>query len=280
MIDLLHHVGIVVRDADAALAFYRDVIGFPVVADSVLDDQGVRAILLAVGENELEILSPTDGDTGVARFLESRGETLHHLCFRTDDIVAELARLEAAGVELVDREPRSGLAGQVAFLHPRAMRGVLVELAQPPADAHRRDAKGFDRVAVRALDFDAAATLWHEVVGLSVARRFDVDVAGVVIGQMPIGRCLVELIAPSRADAPFAREIERSGEGAMPAIALEVADVDAEVARLRGLGVELDDAGPGMMPGTRSATISAEQAFGVAVQLATHERGDRGTGAR
>ncbi len=280
MIDLLHHVGIVVRDADAALTFYRDVVGFPVVADSVLEDQGVRAILLAVGENELEILSPTEDDTGVARFLESHGETLHHLCFRTDDIAAELAELDAAGVELVDQEPRAGLAGQVAFLHPRAMRGVLVELAQPPAGAHRRDAKGFDRVAVRALDFDAAAALWRDVVGLSVARRFDVDVAGVVIGQMPIGRCLLELIAPSRPDAPFASDVERDGEGAMPAFALEVADVDAEVARLRAAGVELDDAGPGMMPGTRSATISAEQAFGVSVQLATYEQGGRGTGAR
>lgn len=279
MIDLLHHVGIVVRDADAALAFYRDVVGFPVVADSVLDDQGVRAILLAVGENELEILSPTRNDTGVARFLESRGETLHHLCFSTDDIVSELARLDASGVELVDRRPREGLAGQVAFLHPRAMRGVLVELAQPPAGAHRRHAKGFDRVAVRTRDFDETAALWFDVVGLAVEHRLEVAVGGMVIGQMPVGRCRIELIAPASPDTAFAAELERSGEGTMSELALEVADVDVEVARLRAAGVDLDDAAPAMTPGMRIATIPAGRAFGVAVRFTAYDRGDPGTEA-
>ena len=279
MIDLLHHVGVVVSDADAALAFYRDIVGLPVVADSVLDDQGVRAILLAAGENELEILSPTRHDTGVARFLESRGETLHHLCFRTDDIAGEIARLDAAGVELVDREPREGLAGRVAFLHPRAMRGVLVELAQPPLGAHEREAKGFDRIAVRTRDLDEAAALWRDVLGLEVARRVEVEGAGMVIGEMPIGRCRIDLIAPSRPDAPFAAEIERLGEGALPAFALEVADVDQERARLRAAGVVIDDTGPAMMPGVRIATIPAERAFGVAVQLTAYDRPDVGTEA-
>lgn len=277
MIDLLHHVGIVVNDADRALSFYRDVVGLPVVADSVLDDQGVRAILLAVGENELEILSPTRSDTGVARFLESRGETLHHLCFRTDDIAREIARLDEAGVELVDREPREGLAGRVAFLHPRAMRGVLVELAEPPPGGEERDQKGFDHLSVRARDLDEAALLWREVLGLGVARRVEVEEAGMVVGQVPVGRCRIDLVAPSRPDAPYARELERLGEGAEPRVALEVEDLPGEAARLRAAGVALDDAVPAATPGSRVAAIPAERAFGVAVELTAYDRPGPGT---
>ena len=277
MIDLLHHVGIVVNDADRALSFYRDVVGLPVVADSVLDDQGVRAILLAVGENELEILSPTREDTGVARFLEIRGETLHHLCFRTDDIAREIARLDEAGVELVDREPREGLAGRVAFLHPRAMRGVLVELAEPPAGGEERDQKGFDHLSVRTRDLDEAALLWREVLGLGVARRVEVEEAGMVVGQVPVGRCRIDLVAPSRPDAPYARELDRLGEGAEPRVALEVGDLAAEAARLRVAGVALDDAARAVTPGARVVAIPAERAFGVAVELTAYDRPAPGT---
>ena len=106
MIDRVHHVGVVVRDADAALGFYRDVMCLEVTVDRVMDEQGVRGVLLALGENEIELLQPTQADTGVARFLESRGETLHHICFNSDDVRAELARMKALGVELIDEQPR------------------------------------------------------------------------------------------------------------------------------------------------------------------------------
>src|SRR3546814_10135836 len=91
---------------------------------------------------EIELLEPTRDDTGVARFLESRGETLHHICFNTDDIEGELARLKGLEVDLIDETPRDGLAGKVAFIHPKAMHGVLIELAMPPAGAHVSPAIG------------------------------------------------------------------------------------------------------------------------------------------
>ena len=97
LIDLLHHLGIVLPDADAALGFYRDVMGLEVAKDEVIEEQGVRGVLLPLGENEVELLQPVREDTGVARFLESRGPTLHHLCLRTDDIEAELSRLRGIG---------------------------------------------------------------------------------------------------------------------------------------------------------------------------------------
>jgi methylmalonyl-CoA/ethylmalonyl-CoA epimerase len=127
----IHHVSVVVRDMEEAFVFYRDILGLPLSKITVVEDQGVKAALLPVGEAEIELLEPIKPESGVARFLERRGEGLHHVCLETDDIEGELARLKDEGVELIDQEPRSGLAGQVCFLHPRALHGMLVELAQP-----------------------------------------------------------------------------------------------------------------------------------------------------
>jgi len=131
MIEKVHHVGIAVRDLEAALRFYRDVLGLPVHKQAVVEEQGVKAALLTIGGGEIELLEPTGPDTPVGRFIARRGEGLHHVCFQTDDVARELEGLKAKGVELVDQQPRRGLAGLICFLHPRAHHGVLVELAQP-----------------------------------------------------------------------------------------------------------------------------------------------------
>ena len=131
----IHHVGIVVERLALAYRFWRDALGLPLVREAELPDQGVRAALLAAGESEIELLEPIRADTGVARFLEKRGEGLHHLCFEAADVDAALASLRARNVALLDERPRPGLAGRIAFLHPRACHGVLVELATPPPEA-------------------------------------------------------------------------------------------------------------------------------------------------
>jgi methylmalonyl-CoA/ethylmalonyl-CoA epimerase len=127
----IHHVGIVVNRLDEAYRFYRDTLGLPLRKEATLADQGVRAALLSAGESEIELLEPLTADSGVGRFLDRRGEGLHHLCFDTPDIDGALGDLERRGVPLVDARPRAGLAGRIAFLHPRACAGVLVELATP-----------------------------------------------------------------------------------------------------------------------------------------------------
>jgi len=124
----IHHTGIVVRSLDEAYTFYRDALGMRVVKEAVIADQGVRAALLDLGNSLLELLQPIEPDTGIARFLENRGEGLHHVCLEVQDIRAALADLKAKDVPLVDEEPREGLTGTIAFLHPSALHGVLVEL--------------------------------------------------------------------------------------------------------------------------------------------------------
>jgi methylmalonyl-CoA epimerase len=133
----VHHVGVVVRSIDQALALYRDTLALPVLKEETIEDQGVRAALLDLSNSFLELLEPTVPDTGIARYLERRGEGLHHVCLEVDDIHAALADLKPNGVPLVDETPRDGLTGTIAFLHPTALRGVLVELVHGPT-AFRR----------------------------------------------------------------------------------------------------------------------------------------------
>ena len=128
----LHHVAVVVRDLDAALAFYRDRLGLPLELVLPIESDGVRIAFLPVGESKVELVEPTDASTGVARFLESKGEGFHHVCFEVDDLAAELERLALEGIELIDRAPRRGAEGPVAFIHPRSGHGVLVELIEAP----------------------------------------------------------------------------------------------------------------------------------------------------
>jgi methylmalonyl-CoA/ethylmalonyl-CoA epimerase len=137
---IIDHVAVVVRSIDEALPRYRELFGLE-SSDGVrpVAAQGVRICFLPTGPApaaRLELIEPTGPNSGVARFLDSRGEGLHHVCFGTTTLVQELARLESAGAELVDHVPRPGAEGSVAFIHPRTLNGVLWELLErgPPED--------------------------------------------------------------------------------------------------------------------------------------------------
>jgi methylmalonyl-CoA epimerase len=131
MLKRIHHVGIVVRSLEEAYRFYRDDLGLHVHKTAEVRDQGVRAALLSVGHSEIELLEPIDRNGTVARFLEKRGEGMHHVCFETDDVARELAAAKQAGIPLIDEVPRLGLAGKICFLHPKGTAGVLIEYAEP-----------------------------------------------------------------------------------------------------------------------------------------------------
>ena len=125
----IHHIGHVVRDLDAAIARYEATFGLPVTIREVLPDQGVEAVALAAGSSMIELIQPVDPDGAVARFLERRGEGLHHIAYEVPDVAIALRDLAAQGVGLIDHEPRRGLGGHmIGFLHPRSTGGVLTEL--------------------------------------------------------------------------------------------------------------------------------------------------------
>lgn len=129
-VERIDHTAIVVRDLDEAIARYRSLLGIEPGARGVVEDQHIALAFLSIGDTQLELIQPTDEDSGVARFLARRGESLHHIAVRVPDIRAALAKLTDQGVELIDREPRPGFHGQIAFVHPRALDGVLLELVE------------------------------------------------------------------------------------------------------------------------------------------------------
>lgn len=129
-VSYIDHVGVAVKDINAALKFFQEVFGAPPAEIESLQDQGVRATLIQVGQTRLELLEPLSDDSPVGRFVERRGEGLHHLALNVPGLAATLIKLEEHGVDLVDREPREGLSGMIAFLHPRSTFGILTELVE------------------------------------------------------------------------------------------------------------------------------------------------------
>jgi methylmalonyl-CoA epimerase len=131
IVEGLAHVGIAVRSLDEAIPRWTRSLGFRHVDTIVLESMGLRIAFLEAGGTEIELLEPTRPDSTVAKFLEKRGEGIHHLSFHVRDIEAALARAAAAGLELIDRTPREGSHGtKIAFVHPRSLGGVLVEFCE------------------------------------------------------------------------------------------------------------------------------------------------------
>ena len=133
MFKRLDHVGIVVNNIDESLKTYCDVLGMKLLERREAPEQLVEAAFLAGGNSTLELIAPTDETSGTARFLQNRGEGVHHVCYEVDDIAAALEELRSQGVRLVDETPRQGLHGLVAFVHPKATHGMMIELLQKAA---------------------------------------------------------------------------------------------------------------------------------------------------
>ena len=133
MLNRIYHLGYAVEDIEAASIFYEENFGAVPGEPEVVEDQGIVATMLRVGESSIELVQPTRPDSPVGKFLAKRGEGFHHVAFEVDDISGMLAELKRNGVDLIDEEPRIGAGGtRVAFVHPRGAFGVLTELVELP----------------------------------------------------------------------------------------------------------------------------------------------------
>jgi len=130
-IEKLHHIALAVKDIDGVLNDYVEVLGLPRSEIVHVESQAVRATLIPVGDTEIELIEPTDPEGGVAKYLERRGESIHHICFQVPVVDDALKELEDNGVQLIDKQSRPGLAGMVGFCHPRSTKGTLIELCTP-----------------------------------------------------------------------------------------------------------------------------------------------------
>ena len=134
MIKKIDHIGIAVRDLDAAVAVWEATLGMRHVATEVVEGEKVRVAKLAAGDDVVELLEPTSDDSPISGFLARRGGGIHHICLEVDDIETTLARLKAAGLRLIDEAPKRGAGGaKIAFVHPKSASGVLIELSEKEA---------------------------------------------------------------------------------------------------------------------------------------------------
>lgn len=251
MVRRIHHVGIVVKRLAEAYHFYRDTLGLPVVKEAEVADQGVRAALLAAGDSEIELLEPLDPGNGVGRFLARRGEGLHHVCFDVADVSGALRDLSDRAVPLLDAAPRAGLAGQVAFLHPRACAGVLVELATP--DAPEPEPGGaavrLKRLVIGGRDPKDVALTFQSLFGLS-----EIAMNGGPRTMFAVGRGAI-LVVPAD---------EVGGTEGMVALSL-VAD------NFPALAAAFDRAKVRFIRGTGEVTVEPASSHGVHLHISRYE---------
>lgn len=128
----IDHIGVAVEDIDAAIELYEGSFGMELAHRETVEEQGVEAVLLDVGDGHVELLAPLGAETPVGKFMAKNGAGLHHVAYAVDDIDSALERIAAAGIKLIDAEPRIGIReSRVAFLHPRSTGGVLTEIVEP-----------------------------------------------------------------------------------------------------------------------------------------------------
>ena len=282
VVNRVHHIGVVVRRLEEACGFFRDTLGLALLKEDRMEDQGVKGALLDLGNSFLELLEPIVPDTGIARFLERRGEGLHHVCLEVADIEATLADLKAKGVPLVDETPREGMVGTIAFLHPNALQGVLAELVHA-ASAFAHDGspepgrvQRLDHLVFAVTDAAPPIDAWRQLFGLRAEPSVRPEGTHMELTFLPVGdpdgdHMFLELVRPTTDDHRVARHIAELGEG-MFSLALEVDDIDAAVRELRAKGGTIADAETGVLPKSRVARIPRDSAHGVAVQLIERER--------
>lgn len=126
----ISHIGIAVKDLDEAIKTYCEVLGAKLEEVQRAPEAGMAAAMLSVGSNKIELMEPIGTEGAIAKFLESRGEGIQHICIEVDDIDKTLESLAAKGIRLIDEKARKGLEGRIAFIHPRSMNGVLIELLE------------------------------------------------------------------------------------------------------------------------------------------------------
>jgi len=245
MLTRVHHVGLVVRKLEDGLAFWQDTLGLRVSQQATVQDQGVKAALLPIGRSEIELLEPISSAGGVAKFLEKRGEGLHHVCFETPEVAAELAAAKAQGFPLIDEAPRAGLAGMICFLHPKGTRGVLVEFATPPPGSHHHGPCGsgaltglaLREVTARSRESQSAAALFATKLGLAVDQRAvgpGLTAAAVTVGGVRLAFVSADSHSAGPDAAAMRAEVEALGEG-LSGLVLEVPDPAAAATTLAHL---------------------------------------------
>jgi len=256
MISDVHHVGIAVNDMAEAQRFYSEALGLPVVKEGEVPARGARVALIAVGGAYLELVKPVDGGSPFAAHIEERGEGLHHVALRTDDVESLVAALREWDVPLEDAQPRDGFTGRLSFLAPEAMDGALLELVQPAPELLGGDppvsaVTRIDHVVLRLPDVEEVCRRMVYYFGVETKRTFERGETR--FSFLRPGDVVLELIGPSTpADAGLRTGPKEAPAeplpGSIAGLAFECVGIDALAADLKARAARLKGT-PGLMDG-------------------------------
>jgi len=272
MITDVHHVGIAVSDMAEALRFYSEALGLPVVKEGEAPARGARVALIAVGGAYLELVQPVTVDSPFAGHIRERGEGLHHVALRTDDVESLVASLREWDVPLEDAQPRDGFTGRLSFLAPEAMDGALLEVVQPlPERSGDNAPEGavtrIDHVVLRLPDVEEACRRMLYYFGVETKRTFERGETR--FSFLRPGDVVLELIGPSTpADAGLRTDAEEvpaePRTGSIVGLAFECVGIDALAAELKAKGYPIGEPHPALQGG-RIVSVHASGACGVPV---------------
>lgn len=257
MISDIHHVGVAVRDLDAALALYRDALLLPLVKQGDAPARGARVALLAAGNGYLELIQPTTDTSPFARHIAERGEGLHHLAVRSDDVESDVARLRDTGAQLADAEPRDGFTGRLSYLRPEAFDGAVLEVVQPSPEMSEdvsltAHVTRIDHVVLRVPDSAAVAARLQDWFGFVTKRT--VERGGHRFCFARPRDAVIEIIGPISGGEP--------GSGRLAGLAFEAKGIDELAVALKARSYPIGEPHPALQGG-RIVSVHHSGACGV-----------------
>lgn len=238
MFKRIDHIGIAVKDLDAAAAAFDRVFGLKVAVQEEIEDQQLIAALVATANVRFELMQPTTPDSVIGRFIERRGEGIHHVCFEVDDIRQEIETLKGRGVQLIQGAPREGFVGEVEFIHPKSAHGVLTEIAQVTRLTPTEHDIRLHHITIATPDRNQAVEDWSRNFGLKVNRMAEREGAPIITGWLDAGDTDVEFAQQTSETGPLASAIASRGEGVY-GIVLDTSDAVALRDRIKGEGLRV-----------------------------------------
>ncbi len=259
MIKDVHHVGIAVRDLEAALKLFRDTLDMPSVKEGEMPARGVRVAALAAGRSYIEVIQPASENSPFAKHIEEHGEGLHHVALWSDDVNGDVGKLRDLGVALEDREPRAGFTGWLSYLRAEAFDGAVVEIVQPETALSGKNEIGnhitrIDHVVLRVPSVSAVSERMEEWFGVPTKRTMERGEQAFAF--MRPGDVVIEVIGPKSGGEP------RSGR--IAGLAFEVKGIDDLTDRVRAAGYPIGEPHAALQGG-RIVSIHHSGACGVPV---------------
>jgi methylmalonyl-CoA/ethylmalonyl-CoA epimerase len=257
MIRDVHHVGIAVKSLEAALKLYGDALSLPVVKEGEAAARGAKVAVLAAGGSYLEIIQPTTDESPFSRFIEERGEGLHHFALWSEDIEQDVASLRDKGVPLEDHEPRNGFTGRLSYLRPEAFDGAIVEVVEPE-DGQRGHPVGegtvtrIDHVVLRVPSTPAVVERMNDWFAVRGKRTF--ERGGHTFAFLRPGDVIIEVVGPTAGGEPVS--------GRIAGLAFEVKGIDKLTAELKAKGYPIGEPHPALQGG-RIVSVHHSGACGV-----------------